>query len=103
MAVTDIKTSFADFVDWFKTPDNTPTELPVPDNIPQTIDTDINFGGSCPANITGSFVIGGRTTTFNIMDWSQFCLLMSTYLKPLVIALASFHAVRILAGRNESN
>ena len=48
-------------------------------------------------------MIGDRTTTFNIMDFSQFCLIMSTYLKPLVIALASYQAVKILAGRNESN
>lgn len=109
-AVTDIKTAFTGFVDWVKTtydefvkPDDSPTDVDVDIPQTQTIDTDINFGGSCPANITGSFVIGGQTTTFNIMDWSQFCLIMSTYLKPLVIALASFHAVRILAGRNESN
>ena len=102
--------SVTNFFDWVKTtydefvkPDNTPTDVDV--NVPQTqtIDTDINFGGSCPANVTGSFVIGGQTTTFNIMDWSQFCLIMSTYLKPLVIALASYQAVKILAGRNESN
>lgn len=92
-----------DFIDWFKKDDTSDTDVDV--NVPQTpsIDTDINFGGSCPANVTGSFVIGGRTTTFNIMDWSQFCLIMSTYLKPLVIALASYQAVKILAGRNESN
>jgi hypothetical protein len=99
-----------DTIDWVKTtydefvkPDDSPTDVDI--DVPQTpsIDTDINFGGSCPANVTGSFVIGGRTTTFNIMDWSQFCLIMSTYLKPLVIALASYQAVKILAGRNESN
>lgn len=102
--------SVTNFFDWVKTtydefvkPDDSPTDVDVDVPQTQTIDTDINFGGSCPANITGSFVIGGRTTTFNIMDWSQFCLIMSTYLKPLVIALASYQAVKILAGRNESN
>lgn len=92
-----------DFIDWVKKDDTSDTDVDV--DVPQTpsIDTDINFGGSCPANVTGSFVIGGRTTTFNIMDWSQFCIIMSTYLKPLVIALASYQAVKILAGRNESN
>lgn len=99
-----------DTIDWVKTtydefvkPDDSPTDVDV--DVPQTpsIDTSVNFGGSCPANVTGSFVIGGRTTTFNIMDWSQFCIIMSTYLKPLVIALASYQAVKILAGRNESN
>lgn len=102
--------SVTNFFDWVKTtydefvkPDDSPTNVDIDVPQTQTIDTDINFGGSCPANITGSFVIGGQTTTFNIMDWSQFCLIMSTYLKPLVIALASYQAVKILAGRNESN
>ena len=99
----DVKKKVIDTYDEFVKPDNTPTDVDV--NVPQTqtIDTDINFGGSCPANVTSSFVIGGRTTTFNVMDFSQFCLIMSTYLKPLVIALASYQAVKILAGRNESN
>lgn len=99
----DVKQKVIDAYDEFIRPNNEPTDVDL--DVPQTqnIDTDINFGGSCPANVTGSFVIGGRTTTFNIMDFSQFCLIMSTYLKPLVIALASYQAVKILAGRNESN
>lgn len=101
--------SVTNFFDWVKTtydefvkPDNTPTDVDV--DVPQTpsIDTDINFGGSCPANVDIQFGLPGHTVPLTIMDWSKFCMLMDKYLKPIVIAIASYQAIRILGGQRES-
>ena len=101
--------SVTNFFDWVKTtydefvkPDDTPTDVDVDVPQTQTIDTDINFGGSCPANVDIEFGLPGHTVPLTVMDWSKFCMLMDKYLKPIVIAIASYQAIRILGGQRES-
>lgn len=54
-------------------------------------------GGSCPANSVTR--IGGQNLT--IWDWAMACGFISTYVRPIVIALAFMSALMILIPRNE--
>lgn len=101
--------SVTNFFEWVKTtydefvkPDDSPTNVDVDVPQTQTIDTDISFGGSCPANVDIEFGLPGHTVPLTLMDWSKFCMLMDKYLKPIVIAIASYQAIRILGGQRES-
>ena len=94
-------TVVCDFITWFKRDDSnkdTDVDIQTPDVKPTS--TDIRFSGSCPANVQIPFTFAGNTTTVTVMDWASFCDMIATYLKPLVIALASFAAARILGGVN---
>lgn len=56
-------------------------------------------GGSCPANVVHS--IGGKPQT--VIDWAKNCDYLTTYVKPVVLAVAAFAALMLLfAGKTES-
>lgn len=103
-----IAKEYVDARDWIyskddiaKDKDPANTNVDVSDSADSSVDTSINFGSSCPANIQVPWGLPGRTTDITIMDFSKFCVLLSTYLKPIVIAIASYQAVRILGGSKE--
>lgn len=90
----------SDIIDWFKKEPTDDTKIDI-DTPKIDIDTNINFGGSCPANVVVPFGFAGFSVDVTVMDWSKLCWMLSTYLKPLVIALSSYQAVRILGGQKE--
>lgn len=49
-------------------------------------------GGSCPANVVQN--LGGSPVT--IVNWTQNCSYITTYAKPIILALASFSALMII-------
>lgn len=51
-------------------------------------------GGSCPANKT--LVIGGRSVT--VVDWVENCGYITTYAKPMILAMAIFAGLMIIFG-----
>lgn len=73
------------------------------DNDDKKPDTDFSFGGRCPANVVINGSLGPVKINFVLMEWTKFCSILTDYIKPAVIAIASYLAVLILAGRNESN
>lgn len=92
-----------DFIDWVKEePKDSDNDVSVNQQPIPSIDTDISFGGSCPANVEIQFGLPGHTVPLTVMDWAKFCMLMDKYLKPIVIAIASYQAIRILGGQRES-
>ena len=76
-------------------------EFDVPDGeIPKTSKTitfqaeDLGFGGgSCPANKTMT-IKGGKTIT--LVDWADNCAKITTYAKPMILAMAMFTAMMII-------
>ncbi|WP_019520305.1 BAR domain-containing protein [Faucicola boevrei] len=82
---------------------NTDNDIPINNNPLPTPNTNINFGGSCPANVEISGNLFGQNISFTLMDWAKICWNLSTFVKPILIAMASYQAIMILAGRNESN
>lgn len=90
-----------DFIDWYQKdpPDDTEIELPEPD-MPD-VDTDIDFGGSCPPDLSVPFNLYGTSTDFVLMPFSKFCPLLESYIRPVLILLGSFMAVTIVGGRRD--
>jgi hypothetical protein len=73
-------------------------DIPV-DEIPKTTKTitysaeNLGFaGGSCPANVNQ--VLAGKTV--KIVDWTSNCSYVTTYAKPMILALAIFAALMII-------
>lgn len=78
--------------------EQTDTELDIPDIEQETTDTNISFDDSCPAPITlANFSWHGSSQNWQV-DFSQLCDSLTTYVKPIVIAMASFTAVLIVSG-----
>ena len=81
-------------------PDN--TEIDLHEQLPRQVDTSIRFGGHCPADVTIDGVVFGQNISFTLMSFNSLCSIISNYVKPIVIMMASYSAVMILGGRNES-
>lgn len=87
--------------DWFKKWDDTPeqnddTEVDVDQPENQNIDTTINFGGACPQPISVPYSFAGATGTIEF-SYEPLCQIAS-FIKPVVITVASFSAALIIGG-----
>lgn len=91
-------TSISDF---FKDESNTDTEFEFNDPT-QITDTSISFSNQCPAPITlADFSYHGISQKWE-MNFSPWCDVISTFIKPIVIAMASLSAVLIVSGVREN-
>lgn len=104
-AAADAKAaSDAEFKDWAMqdappADDDTALDIPSTDVLP--VDTDINFGGSCPANFEVNSSIFGNPINITLFDTSKFCSFLSTFVKFPVYAASSLFALYILGGRKD--
>lgn len=80
-------------------PEDTELDIPIPDVVP--VDTDINFGGSCPANFEFNGSMFGNPINIVLLDTSKFCGFLSTFVKFPVYAASSLFALYILGGRKD--
>lgn len=84
--------------DFFKEKTSDKTELEIPTPVPPDIDTNINFSSACPANFTlANFSYHGFSQNWQV-DFSKFCDVFGTYVKPVVIAMGAFTAALIIGG-----
>lgn len=89
-----------DWLEWSKKPlDDDDTELDIPDQQSDSIDTSINASGSCPTDIVIQATFASRQFDFFRFQWSKFCQWLFI-IKPIIIAMASFGAVKIVGGVN---
>jgi hypothetical protein len=90
-SIADAKAEYAD-----KPQENTDTELQIPDPEEQSIDSDISFGGSCPAPLTSqvNFMGINETIEFSFEDLCE----IAEFIKPVVISVSAFSAALIVAG-----
>lgn len=93
-------TSISEF---FSQETNTDTNIDIdPTNVTDITDTTISFSNQCPAPITlADFSYHGITQKWE-MNFSPWCDVISTFIKPIVIAMASFSAVLIVSGVREN-
>lgn len=77
--------------------ENTDTELEIPD-LEQDIevDTDISFGGSCPAPLSSDINFMGINKTIEF-SFDPVCQI-AEFIKPVVISISAFSAALIVAG-----
>ena len=90
-AISDVATEYAD-----KPQENTNTELEIPDLEEQSIDSDISFGGSCPAPLTSQVNFMGINETIEF-SFDPVCEI-AEFIKPVVISISAFSAALIVAG-----
>jgi hypothetical protein len=90
-AISDVATEYAD-----KPQENTDTELEIPDPEEQSIDSDISFGGSCPASRSVPVSFAGINTDIEF-SFQWFCEVASIA-KPVVVSISAFAAALIVAG-----
>ncbi|MGP5555396.1 hypothetical protein [Psychrobacter celer] len=91
-----------DFIEWVKAePEQTDTEIDLPEPDEQPTDTNFNFGGSCPAPIVFKGSIFGQSIEFTMLDTVMLCDFLSTYVKWPVYAASSLFAIYIVGGRKE--
>ena len=79
-----------------KPKENTDTELDIPDPTPPDINTDISFGGSCPASRSVPVSFAGISTEIEF-SFQWFCEIASIA-KPVIISISAFAAALIVAG-----
>ena len=92
-------TSISEF---FSEETNTDTELEFNDPTDDITDTTISFSDECPAPITlADFNYHGIQQKWE-MDFTGWCDVLTTYFKPIVIAMAGFSAVLIVSGVREN-
>lgn len=94
----------AEFADWAQTPpkeDTEDTTVAIPDTSVLPADTDVNFGGSCPANFEVNSSIFGNPINIVLLDTAKFCGFLSTFVKYPVYAVSSLFALYILGGRKD--
>lgn len=90
-SIADAKAEYAD-----KPKENTDTELEIPDPEEQTLDSDISFGGSCPAPLTSQVNFMGINETIEF-SFENVCEI-AEFIKPVVISVSAFSAALIVAG-----
>jgi len=90
-SIADAKAEYAD-----KPQENTDTELEIPDPEEQSIDSDISFGGSCPAPLTSQVNFMGINETIEF-SFDPVCEI-AEFIKPVVISISAFSAALIVAG-----
>lgn len=79
-----------------KPKENTDTELEIPDPTSPDINTDISFGGSCPASRSVPVSFAGISTEIEF-SFQWFCEIASIA-KPVIISISAFAAALIVAG-----
>ncbi|MDU2408669.1 MAG: virulence factor TspB C-terminal domain-related protein [Acinetobacter junii] len=96
------KTKVQEFSDIFKDEQQIDTELEFNDPTDDITDTSVSFASSCPPPIVlADFNFHGIPIHWEL-DFTAWCDSLSTYLKPIVISMASFSAVLILGGVREN-
>ena len=96
------KTKVQEFSDIFKDEQQTDTELEFNEPTDDITDTSVSFASSCPPPIVlADFNFHGIPIHWEL-DFTAWCDSLSTYLKPIVISMASFSAVLILGGVREN-
>lgn len=93
-----------DAIEWLQKPapdigEDSELDIDITDVAP--VDTDINFGGSCPANFEFNGSIFGNSINIVLLDTSKFCGFLSTFVKFPVYAASSLFALYILGGRKD--
>lgn len=102
--LSTISDSLTGFFEWFRAepePIDEDTTIAIPDNDVLPADTDINFGGSCPANFEVNSSIFGNPINIVLLDTAKFCGFLSTFVKYPVYAVSSLFALYILGGRKD--
>ncbi|MEB3767721.1 virulence factor TspB C-terminal domain-related protein [Acinetobacter sp. MD2] len=94
-----IKAAYNDAVDYFKgEPDSSDDELDIKQEDDNQEAPNLNFSGQCPASIQ---LASGQIADIDI-DWkfefTDFCTILSTYVRPVLIAMGAFIAALILGG-----
>lgn len=79
-----------------KPKENTDTQLDIPDPTSSDINTDISFGGSCPASRSVPVSFAGISTEIEF-SFQWFCEIASIA-KPVIISISAFAAALIVAG-----
>ena len=79
-----------------KPEENTDTQLEIPDLTDQTVDSDISFGGSCPAPLSSDINFMGLNKTIQF-SFDPVCQI-AEFIKPVVISISAFSAALIVAG-----
>lgn len=90
-AITDVATEYAD-----KPQENNDTDLEIPEPEQIEVDTDISFGGSCPAPLTSQINFMGINETIEF-SFDPVCEI-AEFIKPVVISVSAFSAALIVAG-----
>lgn len=90
-AWSKVKEEYAD-----KPEENTDTELDIPDLSDESIDSDISFGGSCPAPLSSDINFMGLNKTIEF-SFDPVCQI-AEFIKPVVISISAFSAALIVAG-----
>lgn len=85
--------------EWSEDNSDKDTQLDITEHQKDDIKTKIDFDGRCPANVELNLAIFGKQTNITLFEWSKFCSFLE-FLKPIVIAIASYQAVRIIGGVN---
>lgn len=91
------------FIDWMKKEEKKErTEIDIKDSDVQAVDTNIKFNSQCPADVIINANLYGANVEMKLFEWSKFCQILAM-IKPIVIAMASFGAFKILGGTNNVN
>lgn len=96
---TDTKTAVTEY---FNLPQENDTVDIDQQNKDQNIDTNINFNGSCPSDFVlyqGDFL--GISIDWKI-QFSGFCTILTSYVRPVVILVGSYLAILIMGGRRDA-
>lgn len=96
---SSISQSWAAAKEWATSePSQDNTQVDVENNNTQQIDTSVSFSSQCPAPINlANFSYHGISQSWTV-DFSKFCDVFATYLKPVVISIGAFSAVLIVSG-----
>ena len=96
---TSISESWTAAKEWATSePSQDNTQVDVENNNTQEIDTQVSFSSQCPANIKlADFSYHGISQSWDV-DFSKFCDVFATYLRPVVISIGAFSAVLIVSG-----
>lgn len=96
---TSISESWAVAKEWATSdPSQDNTQVDVENNNTQEIDTQVSFSTQCPAPINlANFSYHGISQSWTV-DFSKFCDVFATYLRPVVISIGAFSAVLIVSG-----
>lgn len=97
-----ISDSLTSMFDWFKTePESEDTEIDI--DIPDMAapNTDINFGGQCPAPFVFEGAIFGNPIKIQLLDTATFCDFLATYVRWPVYAASTLFALYIYGGRKD--
>lgn len=92
-----------DFIDWFKKDDASDTDVSVDTENPPTIDTDINFGGSCPQPYKINIDFFGTPLELQLLDSAMLCDFLATYINPSIKVLSGLLVIYIMARDDKEN